>query len=212
MFSKQVFDPECKACARLDKFLCEVKQKYPHYHARPVAPLGDKNAKLLIVGLAPGMHGANATGLPFIGDASGVLLYETLFNFGYSNQRDSRSVHKDLLLTNCRISNAVKCLPPQNKPTASEINQCNHFLAEEIKMLPEKAVIMVLGRIAHQAVLKTYGLKLTIAKFGHNKQYSLPDGKILVSSYHCSRYNLQTKRLTAEMFTEVFETIKELVK
>mgnify|MGYP000423821334 CR=1 FL=1 len=201
-----------RACKRLDKFLCEVKQKKPHYHARPVAPFGDKKAQLLIVGLAPGMHGANATGRPFIGDASGVLLYENLFNFGFSNRQNSISFDDSLRLKNCRITNAVKCLPPQNKPTAVEINQCNHFLAEEISSLPEQAVIMALGSIAHQAVLKAYGLKLSSAQFGHNKQYPLPDGKKLVSSYHCSRYNLQTKRLTPEMFADVFETICQLIK
>lgn len=211
MFSKQVFDLDCRACKRLDDFLSEVKHKHPDYHARPVAPFGDKNAKLLIVGLAPGMHGANATGRPFTGDYAGLLLYEALFNFGYSNQKDSESLADGLKLNNCRITNAVKCLPPQNKPTGPEINQCNHFLLEEIKTLPDKAVIMVLGGIAHNAVLKAYGLKLSITKFGHNKQYQLPDGRMLVSSYHCSRYNVQTKRLTREMFADVFITIGALV-
>jgi uracil-DNA glycosylase family 4 len=211
MFSKQVFDQDCRSCKRLDDFLVEVKNKYPEYHARPVAPFGDENAKLLIVGLAPGMHGANATGRPFTGDYAGLLLYEALFNFGYSNQIASESLNDGLTLKNCRITNAVKCLPPQNKPTATEINQCNHFLAEEIKTLPDKAVIMALGTIAHQAILKAYGLKLSAAKFGHNKQYQLPDGRMLVSSYHCSRYNVQTKRLTREMFADVFKTIKLLV-
>ena len=127
------------------------------------------------------MHGANATGRPFSGDASGVLLYQTLFDFGFSNQNKSESMGDNLSLINCRITNAVKCLPPQNKPTAAEVNQCNHFLAEEISSLPEQAVIMALGSIAHQAVLKVYGLKLSAAKFGHNKSYQLPDGKILLS-------------------------------
>ncbi len=211
MPSKQVFDQECRACERLDNFLCEVKQKYPEYHARPVAPFGDNNAQLLIVGLAPGMHGANATGRPFTGDYAGLLLYEALFNFGYSNQIVSESINDGLKLKNCRITNAVKCLPPQNKPTGSEINACNHFLAEEIKSLPNNAVIMALGTIAHQAVLKAYGLKLSTAKFGHNKQYQFADGKMLVSSYHCSRYNVQTKRLTTDMFANVFKTIGGLM-
>ena len=212
IFSKQVFDQECKACKRLDDFLSEVKQKHPDYHARPVAPFGDSTASLLIVGLAPGMHGANATGRPFTGDYAGLLLYEALFNFGYSNQKDSESLDDGLILNNCRISNAVKCLPPQNKPTGAEINQCNHFLAAEIKTLPENAVIMVLGNIAHQAVLKAYGLKLSTTKFGHNKVFQLPDGKMLVSSYHCSRYNVHTKRLTKEMFADVFKTVKNILE
>jgi len=211
MFSKQVFDQGCIVCSRLNAFLSEVKQQYPDYYARPVAPFGDKNAKLLIVGLAPGMHGANATGRPFTGDYSGLLLYETLYDFGYSNQKNSESLADGLTLSNCRITNAVKCLPPKNKPTGREVNQCNHFLSEEIKTLPEKAVIMVLGNIAHQAVLKAYGLKLSTVKFGHNKKFELPDGKMLVSSYHCSRYNVQTKRLTKEMFADVFVTIQGLM-
>lgn len=210
MFSKQVFDQDCRSCKRLDDFLSEVKQKHPEYHARPVAPFGDKDAKLLIVGLAPGMHGANASGRPFTGDYAGILLYEALFNFGYSNQKVSESLQDGLKLTGCRITNAVKCLPPKNKPNGTEINQCNHFLIEEIKTLPEKAVILVLGNIAHQAVLKAYGLKLNTAKFGHNKIHHLPDEKILVSSYHCSRYNVQTKRLTKEMFADVFNTVKNI--
>ncbi|KAF3982045.1 MAG: uracil-DNA glycosylase [Methylococcales symbiont of Hymedesmia sp. n. MRB-2018] len=211
MFSKQVFNQECKACTRLDNFLCEVKQKHPDYHARPVAPFGDCNAQLLIVGLAPGMHGANATGRPFTGDYAGLLLYEALFEFGYSNKKYSEALDDGLILKNCRITNAVKCLPPQNRPTGTEINSCNYFLAEEIKILPQNAVIMALGTIAHQAVLKAYGLKLNTAKFGHNKQHQLPDGRVLVSSYHCSRYNVQTKRLTREMFADVFKTIASLM-
>ncbi|MCF6202149.1 MAG: uracil-DNA glycosylase [Methylococcaceae bacterium] len=212
MLSKLVFDQSCKKCFRLDRFLTEVKKKYPNYHAHPVAPFGDENAKLLIVGLAPGMHGANATGRPFTGDYAGLLLYENLFKFGYSNQKRSISLDDRLNLTNCRITNAVKCLPPKNKPTGAEINQCNHFLSEEIKVLPDKAVILVLGNIAHQSVLKAYGLKLSTVKFGHNKEFELPDGKRLVSSYHCSRYNVQTKRLTKEMFSDVFITIQGLMK
>ncbi|KAF3977269.1 MAG: uracil-DNA glycosylase [Methylococcales symbiont of Iophon sp. n. MRB-2018] len=211
MFSKQVFNQECKTCTRLDNFLCEVKQKHPDYHARPVAPFGDSNAQLLIVGLAPGMHGANATGRPFTGDYAGLLLYATLFEFGYSNKKHSEALDDGLILKNCRITNAVKCLPPQNKPTGAEINNCNYFLAEEIKMLPQNAVIMALGTIAHQAILKAYRLKLNTAKFGHNKQHQLPDGRVLVNSYHCSRYNVQTKRLTREMFAAVFKTIASLM-
>ena len=211
MLSKQVFDRDCRACSRLANFLCEVKQKHPDYHALPVAPFGDSRPQLLIVGLAPGMHGANATGRPFTGDYAGLLLYEALFQFGYSNQKESNALNDGLALKNCRITNAVKCLPPQNKPTGSEINQCNHFLTEEIKTLPDNAVIMALGNIAHQAVLKAYSLKLSTAKFGHNKQHQLPDGKMLVSSYHCSRYNVQTKRLTKDMFADVFKTIDDLL-
>lgn len=211
MLPIKVFNPDCTACKRLDAFLCDIRKKYPTYHTAPVASFGDKNAQLLIVGLAPGMHGANKTGRPFTGDTSGLLLYQTLFDFGFSNQPTSELLNDGLELINCRMTNAVKCLPPENKPTATEINQCNHFLTEEIKLLSGNAVIMVLGSIAHQSVLKAYGLKLSAAKFGHNKTYQLPDRKILVSSYHCSRYNIQTKRLSNKMFADVFYTIKNYI-
>jgi uracil-DNA glycosylase family 4 len=211
MLSKQIFNQNCTDCLRLSRFLAEVKQKYPNYHALPVAPFGDTNAQLLIVGLAPGMHGANATGRPFTGDYAGLLLYETLYEFGFSNQPDAVAINDGLVLKNARISNAVKCLPPENKPTGDEINQCNHFLAAELKTLPEKAVILALGTIAHQAVLKAYGLKLSSAKFGHNVTHCLPDGRTLVDSYHTSRYNIQTKRLTKQMFADVFEEINSLL-
>lgn len=211
MLSKKIFDAQCRLCPRLSGFLDEVKQKYPSYHARPVAPFGDENAKLVVVGLAPGMHGANATGRPFTGDYAGLLLYEALHEFGYSNQVLSESLHDGLVLTNCRISNAVKCLPPQNKPTGDEITQCNSFLAAELATLPKGAVILALGTVAHQAVLKALGLKVNSAKFAHNVQHSLPNSLMLVDSYHTSRYNVQTKRLTKADFTEVFQRIRQLL-
>jgi uracil-DNA glycosylase family 4 len=211
MISKDLFDQDCTQCQRLADFLCEVKHQHPGYHARPVAPFGDPHAQLLIVGLAPGMHGANATGRPFTGDYAGLLLYETLHEFGYSNQLLSESLQDGLALKNCRITNAVKCLPPQNKPTGAEINQCNHYLATELKTLPKPAVILALGTIAHLAVLKAYRLKPADAAFGHNRQHSLDHGRFLVDSYHTSRYNIQTKRLTKAMFNEVFCTIGRLL-
>jgi len=211
MFTKKIFDQNCTACPRLHNFLLEVKHKHSEYHARPVAPFGVENPKLLIVGLAPGMHGANATGRPFTGDYAGLLLYQALFDFGYSNQPQSEALTDGLTLTNCRITNAVKCLPPQNKPTGEEINTCNHFLAAELAQLPKHAAILALGGIAHRAVLKAYNLKLSSAKFAHNVVHHLPDGHYLVDSYHCSRYNVQTKRLTKEMFDDVFSNIAELI-
>jgi uracil-DNA glycosylase family 4 len=195
----------------LANFLDDVKQKYPDYHALPVAPFGDPKARLLIVGLAPGMHGANASGRPFTGDYAGLLLYKALFDFGFSNQLESTSLTDGLQLTDCRITNAVKCLPPQNKPTGDEIKQCNPYLTAEILTLPEKSVILALGNIAHQAVLRAYGLKVAAVKFGHHRTYELPDGNILVSSYHCSRYNVQTKRLSMEMLAAVFADIRKLL-
>jgi uracil-DNA glycosylase len=208
----KVFDQDCQRCERLANFLCQIKRDYPTYHARPVAPFGDQNAELLIVGLAPGMHGANATGRPFTGDHAGILLYETLYEFGYSNKPTSESLSDGLQLTNCRITNAVKCLPPQNKPTTSEIAQCNAFLAAELITLSERAVILALGTIAHQAVLKAYGFKVSVAKFGHNVRHNLPNGRQLVDSYHCSRYNTQTKRLTKDTFADVFRTVGQLLE
>ncbi len=205
------FNPDCKDCPRLSEFLCSVKQKHPDYHAGPVAPFGDPNARLLVVGLAPGMHGANATGRPFTGDYAGLLLYKALYDFGYSNQLQSTALHDGLALHNCRITNAVKCLPPQNKPSGDEIKQCNRYLASELNTLPKRSVILALGNIAHQAVLRAYGLKINTAPFGHHRIFQLPDGTQLVSSYHCSRYNVQTKRLSMEMLAEVFATIGRLL-
>jgi uracil-DNA glycosylase family 4 len=195
----------------LADFLCQTKLTYPAYYARPVAPFGDPNAELLIVGLAPGMHGANATGRPFTGDFAGILLYETLFEFGYSNKPTSESVADGLQLKNCRITNAVKCLPPQNKPLPEEITQCNSYLAAELATLSKSAVILALGTIAHQSVLKAYGLKISSAKFAHNVCHTLPNGRKLVDSYHCSRYNTQTNRLTKNSFADVFRTVGQLL-
>ena len=211
MTATACFNQDCQQCSRLADFLLSVKQQYPRYYARPVAPFGDENARLLVVGLAPGMHGANATGRPFTGDYAGLLLYQALYEFGYSNQSQSTALEDGLLLNNCRITNAVKCLPPQNKPTGSEIKQCNAYLAAEINTLPESAVILALGGIAHQAVLRAYALPVKQAVFSHNALFHLPDGKCLVSSYHCSRYNVQTNRLTMDMLRAVFQRIQSLL-
>jgi len=208
---KDYFNANCQSCNRLSEFLGTVKRKHPFYHAQPVAPFGDPDARFLVVGLAPGMHGANATGRPFTGDYAGILLYQALYDFGYSNQQQSTDLNDGLILKNCRITNAVKCLPPQNKPTGDEIKQCNPFLAAEIETLPKQSVILALGNIAHQAVLRAYGIKLNAAPFGHHRTFALPDGNHLVSSYHCSRYNVQTKRLSMEMLAEVFVTIDRLL-
>jgi uracil-DNA glycosylase family 4 len=148
----KTFDINCRKCERLATFLDEVSEKYPDYFAKPVPAFGDRNAQLLIVGLAPGMHGANATGRPFTGDFAGILLYETLYKFGFSSNAESVSAKDGLKLNNCRITNAVKCLPPQNKPVGEEIKTCNEFLKQELKALPQGAVILALGSIAHHAV------------------------------------------------------------
>jgi len=203
--SDSTFDPTCKRCPRLAEFLDEVKAKHPDYFAAPVPAFGDENPKLLIVGLAPGMHGANRTGRPFTGDYAGILLYNTLYELGCSNIPGSDDPNDGLELKGVRISNAVKCLPPQNKPETSEIRECNPFITAEIVQLPKGCNLFALGLIAHQAVLRAYGLKLGAMKFAHGAVHELPDGRKLYDSYHCSRYNTQTKRLTEAMFRDVME-------
>lgn len=205
-----LFDPDCRQCPRLASFLDETGEQYPDYHARPVPAFGDPAARLLIVGLAPGMHGANASGRPFTGDYAGILLYQTLYDFGYGNQPVSSHVGDGLVLTGARITNAVKCLPPQNKPANSEIRQCNGFLRAELAGLPEGAVIVALGRIAHDAVLRALDRKLNSCRFAHAAIHRLDASLHMVDSYHCSRYNTQTRRLTAAMFAEVFRRAQEL--
>lgn len=198
---------QCRQCARLATFLDEVKQDNPGYYARPVLPFGDARPKLLIVGLAPGMHGANRTGRPFTGDHAGILLYQTLHRFGFASQAVSTASDDGLRLIGCGITNAVKCLPPQNKPETSEIKQCNPFLAQEIALLERGSAILALGTIAHQAVLLACKLKARDYPFAHGASHALPNGLMLHDSYHCSRYNTQTRRLTAEMFEAVFAAI-----
>lgn len=198
----------CTACPRLAAFLADVRGRHPDYYAHPVAPFGDPYARFLIVGLAPGMHGANRTGRPFTGDYAGILLYDTLFRFGFSSQPESVSADDPLRLVDCRISNAVKCLPPENKPEPSEIRTCNSWLSAEIKASHEVRVILALGLVAHKAALMALGLKPGPYAFAHGARHELPDGKVLIDSYHCSRYNTQTRRLTPEGFHDVFRAIR----
>jgi uracil-DNA glycosylase family 4 len=198
----------CTDCPRLAGFLAQVRSRNPDYHARPVAPFGDPAARLLIVGLAPGMHGANRTGRPFTGDYAGILLYETLHAFGFGSQPQSLAADDDLRLIDCRITNAVKCLPPENKPEPAEIRTCNHYLAAELQAVPEVRVILALGLVAHKAVLMAFGLKQSALVFGHGARHQLADGRILIDSYHCSRYNTQTRRLTSADFQNVFQSIR----
>jgi uracil-DNA glycosylase family 4 len=201
----------CTQCPRLADFLQAVKAQYPDYHARPVNAFGDANPKLLIVGLAPGMHGANRTGRPFTGDYAGVLLYQTLHKYGFATHHASVSADDGLQLTGCRITNAVKCLPPENKPVPQEIKQCNQYLSVELDQFMQQggAAVLALGTVAHQAVLLSLRLKAKDYPFGHGRVHQLPPGNSvrLYDSYHCSRYNTQTKRLTAEMFEQVFANI-----
>lgn len=205
------FDLNCRRCPRLAMFLDGVREKYPNYHGLPVAPFGDENAPLLIVGLAPGMHGANATGRPFTGDHAGVILYETLHRYGFASAAESVSASDGLVLKNCRITNAVKCLPPANKPVGSEVNECNHFLVEELSALANGSVILALGGLSHKACVKALGGRQKDYPFGHLAEKNIGE-LTLLDSYHCSRYNTQTRRLTPEMFDAVFERIIQLLQ
>ncbi len=208
--AKSVFDPHCKRCPRLSGFLAQVAREHPGYHAAPVPAFGDPRARLLIVGLAPGMHGANRTGRPFTGDYAGILLYQTLYDFGFASRPVSEAADDGLRLHNCRISNAVKCLPPQNKPETAEIRACNGFLHAELEALSAGAVVLALGKIAHDAVLRAHGLPLSAHRFAHAAEHRL-ERHLLLDSYHCSRYNTQTRRLTPEMFRAVIARARALL-
>ena len=207
----EVFDPTCRKCPRLAAFLDAVKEKNPEYHCKPVPPFGDSAARFLIVGLAPGIHGANRTGRPFTGDHAGILLYETLHSFGFSNQAEATAVDDGLELIDCRITNAVKCLPPDNKPVGAEINTCNAYLASELHLLPENSVILALGGIAHRAIIRAMSLRQADYPFCHAAEHGVASGLVLLDSYHCSRYNTNTRRLTDDMFRSVFARAKELL-
>ncbi|MGH8750750.1 MAG: uracil-DNA glycosylase [Burkholderiales bacterium] len=204
-----VFSTDCTDCPRLAGFLQGIRREYPGYHSKPVAPFGDAHPRLFIVGLAPGLHGANRTGRPFTGDHAGILLYQTLHRFGFATLPQSKSLDDKLRLTGCRITNAVKCVPPANKPMPKEIAICNKYLKHEIKVLKEGAAILALGRIAHQAVLMALRLKMKDYPFAHGVRYKLDTGLTLYDSYHCSRYNTQTRRLTEAMFNQIFKDILE---
>ena len=205
------FDRDCLACPRLASHLCRIRDMYPRYYARPVPPFGDASARLLIVGLAPGMHGANRTGRPFTGDHAGILLYETLHRYDFADRPASVSARDGLTLKNCRITNAVKCLPPGNKPLPAEIATCNLYLQTELANLQAGSVLLALGTIAHDAVLQALKLKRKEYPFAHGKHHRLDAGMHLLDSYHCSRYNTQTKRLTPEMFDRIVRQARELL-
>ena len=205
------FDPDCRRCPRLAAFLDAVVKRHPDYHCRPVPPFGSRPHRLLIVGLAPGLHGANRTGRPFTGDHAGILLYRTLHAHGFASRADSLSADDGLRLRDCRITNAVKCLPPANKPLPAEVRQCNTYLAAELAALPAQAIVIALGGIAHAAVLRAAGIKPAQARFAHGACHALPGKRTLLDSYHCSRYNTQTRRLTAAMFDAIFARARYLL-
>jgi len=201
------YDPDCRRCVRLAGFLDQVRGEHPSYFCRPVPPFGAADASLLVVGLAPGMHGANASGRPFTGDHAGILLYETLHAFGFASQPTGARRDDGLLLIGARITNAVKCLPPDNKPAPAEIRACNDYLAADLARLSPGGAILALGRIAHAATLRALGCRASACAFAHGARHALDDGRALFDSYHCSRYNTSTGRLTAPMFRAVVAAI-----
>ena len=204
-------DPEfaCSFCPRLSAFREANRARYPGFHNAPVASFGDDTASLLIVGLAPGLKGANRTGRPFTGDYAGDLLYGTLHKFGFARGSYAKSADDGLRLAGCRITNAVRCVPPENKPTTAEIRTCGNFLARELAALPRLRVVLALGTLAHGAVLSALGERKSRYPFRHGGTHALPNGLLLADSYHCSRYNTNTKRLTVEMFEAVFAELRE---
>lgn len=204
-------DPDCPLCPRLAAFRHSSAKRFPGWHNAPVPPFGPNDARLLIVGLAPGLRGANRTGRPFTGDYAGDLLYGTLGEFRFARGKYRATPDDGLTLADCRIVNAVRCVPPENRPTTREIRTCNRFLASEIANMPRLRAILALGLIAHKAVLLARGLVAARYPFGHGTTQELPDGLLLADSYHCSRYNTNTGRLTPEMFQDVFRRLRTIL-
>lgn len=206
-------DKDCSLCPRLKSFIDENRTKFPDKYNAPVPSFGPADAPFLIVGLAPGLRGANFSGRPFTGDYAGVLLYETLLKFGFAKGVYQERKDDGLEMVGARITNAVKCVPPENKPTGGEINTCRQFLEREIEDMRSRSlkVIMSLGLVSHNAVIKATGNKQSAFKFTHGKEHNIGAGLTLVDCYHCSRYNTNTGRLTTEMFEAVFETVKRLL-
>jgi uracil-DNA glycosylase family 4 len=202
-------DADCALCPRLSEFRARQRAEHGDWHNGPVPSFGPLTAQLLIVGLAPGLQGANRTGRPFTGDYAGDLLYPTLLKYGFASGAYGRSINDGLKLENCRITNAVRCVPPQNKPVGAEIAACRPFLAAEIAAMKQLRTIVALGRIAHENVLRACGLRLKDHAFAHGARHALRPGLALADSYHCSRYNTNTGRLTEAMFEQVFDGVRD---
>ncbi len=202
---------KCQRCPRLTDYRKKQKLMFPEYHCLPVEGFGATNAKLLIVGLAPGLHGANASGRPFTGDASGDMLFATLHKYGFASQANSRSEQDNMRLIDCRVTNAVKCVPPQNRPNGDEIRRCNSYLRTEISSLRDGSVILALGTIAHNSILKALDLQQSLMRFAHLAEHRLSNQFRLLDSYHCSRYNFNTGRLNQPMFEQVFHRARQLL-
>ena len=199
---------DCSLCPRLAAFRHSNRDAFPAFHNAPVPSFGPADARLLVVGLAPGLKGANQTGRPFTGDYAGALLYPTLLKFGFAHGAYGARAEDGLALIDCRITNAVRCVPPQNKPVGNEIKSCRRFLVDEIQGMANLTTIVALGLIAHNAVLAALGLRQSHCRFAHGAQHPLPDGRVLADSYHCSRYNTNTGRLTEGMFHGVFASVR----
>ena len=200
--------PSCDLCPRLEAFRGQNRTDLPDHFNAPVPSFGPLAARLLIVGLAPGLHGANKTGRPFTGDWAGDLLYATLLKFGFAAGNYAARPDDGLELVDCRIANAVRCVPPQNKPIGAEVAACRPFLTNELAAMTNLTTVLALGGLAHGAVLAALGYKKSQYKFAHNASHRLDEaGLTLVDSYHCSRYNTNTGRLTTDMFESVFATI-----
>ena len=201
--------PDCPFCPRLVAYRQSARDKYPEWFNSPVPSFGPVHARCLIVGLAPGMKGANRTGRPFTGDYAGNLLYSTLLKFGFAKGNFDPDGNDNLKLVDLRITNAVRCVPPENKPLPEEIATCRPFLLNVLDEMTSLEFFVVLGRIAHETLLRALGLKLSAYPFVHGASHSLPDGKMLFDSYHCSRYNTQTGRLTEKMFHDIFQKLRK---
>ena len=199
---------DCPLCPRLVAFRNEARASHPDWHNAPVPSFGDTSARLLIVGLAPGLRGANRTGRPFTGDWAGDLLYETLIEQGFAKGTYDERPDDGLKLIDCRITNAVRCVPPQNKPTPAEINTCRAFLVGSFGEMKNLRAIVALGRIAHESVVRALGAKLSAMPFAHGAVHETGQFR-LYDSYHCSRYNTNTGVLTPKMFRDVFKQVKK---
>lgn len=202
---------DCALCPRLVDYRAGNQAVHPSYFNAPVPSFGPASARLLIVGLAPGLHGANRTGRPFTGDYAGQLLYQTLDKFGFSRGVYDSRPDDGLILVDAMITNAVRCAPPQNKPTPAEIRHCRQFLRARIESLPKLTAIVCLGRIAHESTLAAVEVRTKAAPFAHGAAHRLENGLVLFDSYHCSRYNTNTGRLTEEMFERVFASVRSLL-
>jgi uracil-DNA glycosylase family 4 len=201
-------DRDCPLCPRLAEFRTARRADFPDWHNAPVPSFGGRDGRLLIVGLAPGLKGANRTGRPFTGDYAGDLLYATLLKFGFARGSYAARPDDGLSLVDCRITNAVRCVPPENKPVPAEVTACRRFLATELAALPRLGVVLALGTVAHHAVLAALGERRASFPFGHGALHVLACGKLLADSYHCSRYNTNTGKLTPDMFEAVFTAIR----